>query len=93
VTVSGPPNQTTVAWRLKGKWDKDPEASVSIFLQKVDADTGKARDIKRLAGGLSPDSRQVLVDLSACSGPSYRIVIRKDGDSETGGHSEPFEIE
>jgi hypothetical protein len=93
VTVSGPPKQTTVAWKLKGRWDKDTKAKVCVFLQKVNADTGKARDITRLADGLSPDSMRALVDLSAYSGPSYRVIVRKDGDSETGGYSEPFEIE
>ena len=33
-----------------------------------------------------------VVDLSGYRGKRYRVILRKNGDSETGGHSETFDI-
>ncbi len=93
VTVSGPKNKMTVAWKLKGDWDKDPQAKVSLYLQQLDQETNKPKNITKLAQAVPYNSRAALVDLSGYSGKLYRIIIRKDGDSETGGHSETFDLE
>jgi len=55
VTVSGPKDQTTVAWKLKGHWHKDPQATVSIYLQLVTPRTDKAADVARLARAIPFD--------------------------------------
>jgi len=78
---------------LKGDWLKDPKAKVSIFLQQVDPETNKAKDIARLAKGIPHDSGSVLLNFSDYKGKNFRIIIRKDGDPETGGCSDPFDLE
>ncbi|MBN1816204.1 MAG: hypothetical protein JW828_02515 [Sedimentisphaerales bacterium] len=93
IEVSGPKNQTEVTWKRKGCWDRDPQATLSVYLQQISSDTNKARDIALLAKALPCESRRITVDLSNYSGRSYRIIIRKDGDSETGGHSKPFDLQ
>ena len=90
--MSGPKDRTIVSWKPEGAWHRDRQATVSIYLQRVMASTTKATDVARLARAIPFDSRTATVDLSAYSGPRYRIMIRKDGDSETGGHCEPFDL-
>ena len=93
VVVSGPKKKTRVTWEFEGAWDKDPEARVSVYLQLLAPKANKARDITRLIQAVPFDSAETVVDLSRYSGKLYRIVIRKDGDSETGGHSQIFDLE
>jgi hypothetical protein len=93
VTLAGPENEKRVAWRLKGCWDRDPEATVSVYLQQRDPATGEQRDVARLTGSIPCQVTSALVDLSGYAGRSFRIMIRKDGDGETGGHSEAFGLE
>ena len=93
VVVSGPKEATAVGWRLAGDWDRDPDARISIHLQRVDPESGAARDVARLARGLPPDARAAVVDLSPHRAGHYRIILRKLGDPETGGCSEAFDLE
>lgn len=93
VKVEGSKHETRVTWMLKGRWEKDPGAKVSVYLQKPDSEKSKKNDLVLLAEGLSPASGMVEVDLSPYSGKDFRILVRKDGDPETGGHSEPFSLE
>lgn len=93
VTISGPKKKTRVTWKLEGDWDKDPEATLSVYLQQLAPNTNKARDITRLAQAIPHDSMDIVVDLSSYSGKLYRVILRKDGDSETGGHSQTFGLE
>ena len=93
VSVSGPKDKTRVTWKLKGEWNKDPRATVSVFLSQLDPLTNKSRDIATLAKAIPHASGEALVDLSSYHGKLYRITIRKDGDPETGGQSETFDIE
>ncbi|NQT17744.1 MAG: transglutaminase family protein, partial [Planctomycetes bacterium] len=93
VTLSGPSDQTRVTWRLKGDWDKDPRATVSAYLVHVDSDTGEPEDIATIANAIPYDSGAARVDLSEHRGKLCGITLRKDGDPETGGHSETFRID
>ncbi|MDH4272584.1 MAG: hypothetical protein OEW18_11490 [Candidatus Aminicenantes bacterium] len=92
VAVSGPPQASRVSWACSGQWDRDPRATLSIVLQKADPKTKKTEDVALLLQGISYKTGQTQVDLSSYSGPSFRILIRKDGDPETGGHSEWFDL-
>jgi len=93
VTLEGPKNETKVTWTLKGQWEKDKAAKVSICLQQINPETKTNKDIAVLAKKISPQSGAVTVDLSPYSGKNFRIILRKVGDPETGGHSEVFDLE
>jgi hypothetical protein len=93
VAASGPRSETRVTWNLEGDWHKDPEARVDLYLQRVDPEEGKAIDLARVARGLPHDAREAVLDLNAYRGKHFRILIRKEGDRETGGHSETFDLE
>ncbi|MCP2620328.1 transglutaminase family protein, partial [Candidatus Aminicenantes bacterium AC-334-K16] len=93
IKVEGRGREASISWKLKGYWDRDPQARISIFLQKLETDNGKAKDIAVLARGISPQKRIIRVDLSPYSGKKLRIIIRKDGDPETGGQSEIFSLD
>ena len=93
VAVSGPKAKTRVTWQPAGAWGRDPGAAVSVFLQQLDPDTNQAKDVAKLAKAVPCDSGAVVVDLSAYRGKLYRIILRKDGDPETGGLSETFDVE
>lgn len=82
-----------VTWRLAGAWERDPGATVSVHLQRIDARSGKAADAALLAGRVPAASGEAAVDLSGHHGGRFRIIIRKDGDAETGGRSEAFDID
>jgi len=92
VTLTGPPGKPVLSWEPEGKWELDPEATLVAHLQRVDAETGKATDVARLAEGIPHDARSVTLDLSAHHGKGYRVILRKHGDSETGGHSDLFDL-
>ena len=92
VTLTGPPDETQVSWRLEGSWERDPGARVSVFLERFDERTGNARQVGRLAGPIPADAGCCVVDLSAHQDGRFRVAIRKDGDPETGGVSEAFEL-
>jgi len=93
VTISGPKDETRVAWELDGPWDKTPEATVSVHLQQMNADAEGPEDVARVAKAVPCESKSTVVDLSKHSGKRLRLIIRKDGDSETGGHSDEFDID
>jgi hypothetical protein len=92
VSVSGPPPASEVSWSCSGQWDKDPGATLSVVLQKLDPDTKEAEDVAVLLRGIPYRALQAQVDLSPYHGTSFRVLIHKDGDSETGGHSEWFDL-
>ncbi len=92
VKVSGPKNATLVTWQLDGAWDRCPEATLSLYLQRVNG-SGVPRDVARLAQDIPHDAESAKVNLSGHRGKGYRIILRKDGDSETGGMSEVFDLE
>ncbi|MBN1853469.1 MAG: transglutaminase domain-containing protein [Pirellulales bacterium] len=93
VTVSGPKEKTTLTWQLEGAWDKIPNSTVSIFLQRIHEGRHRARDISKLASAIPCDSNAAVLDLAKYQKGQYRIIIRRDADPETGGHSEPFNID
>lgn len=92
VVLIGPPSKSVLGWQLRGGWDRDPEARVSVFLERLDERTGKARRVGRLAGPIPADAGCCVVDLSGHQGERFRIVLRKEGDPETGGVSETFDL-
>lgn len=93
VAISGPRDKTRVTWRPKGDWNKAPNSTVSVYLEQLDSNTREPKETAVLAEAIPYDSRAALVDLSGYRGDLYRITLRKDGDSETGGVSEIFEME
>ena len=93
VILSGPKEKTRVTWKLKGDWHKDPQAKVSLYLQRISSRTNKANDVARLAKAIPYNARKAMIDLSKYSGKRHRIIIRKDGDAAIGGHSETFDLE
>ena len=92
VKLSGPKQQTQVAWQLDGAWDKCPEAKLSLFLQQLNGPS-LPRDVARLARGIPADAESLVVDLSDHRGKRFRLILRKEGDSETGGQSDEFDLE
>ena len=92
VTLSGPRNETEIRWVPVGQWNRDLAARLSFLLQQVDPGTRKPNDVAILARNIPYDLRSVKADLSPYSGKRFRIIVRKDGDPETGGHSGWFEL-
>jgi hypothetical protein len=90
VTVTGPKKETKVTWNLEGDWHKDPGARLSIYLQRVKPEPG---NLARVAEALPCSAREAEVDLSAYHGKDLRLVLRKDGDAETGGQSDTFDLD
>ncbi|MBN1589218.1 MAG: transglutaminase domain-containing protein [Pirellulales bacterium] len=88
----GPKSKTLVTWNLEGEWQRDPSATVSVALQQVDAATGEATEIATLAEAIPYGNQSAVVDLSDYRGKGYRFIVRKEGDPETGGLSETFDI-
>ena len=82
-----------MTWELDGAWDRTPKATVSVYLHKVNADADGPKHVAKVAEAIPYDSKSAVVDLSEYSGELLRLIIRKDGDSETGGQSETFDIE
>ncbi len=71
----------------------DPEARLSVYLLKLDPETEKYTRVAVLASGIPHDAGQANVDLSDYNGQSHRLLICKDGDAETGGLSETFDLD
>ena len=92
VKTAGPKTSTRVTWRLEGQWDKDPDAKLLIELQQLAPKTDKPKQIVTVARGIRPDAKSADVDLSGQTGKRCRIVVRKDGDSETGGCTDVFDL-
>jgi hypothetical protein len=92
VKIAGPKAETRVTWDLRGAWDRCPGATLSIQLQRV-TNLDAPRDLLRLASGVPHDAKSATVDLSAHRGKQFRIILRKDGDPETGGQSDVFDLE
>ena len=92
VKLHGPTNKTKVTWKLKGEWDRDRSAKLNITLERARPGRGGTRTVATLAEGIPYRQRSVEVDLSDHRGDNLRISVRKVGDSETGGLSEPFKL-
>jgi hypothetical protein len=89
-TVAGP--TMTVSWGLEGAWARDPEARLEVVLQQEDPASRKFRDAAVLRESVLPAAGKVEVDAAAYSGRSFRVKIRKVGDSETGALSSVFDL-
>jgi transglutaminase-like putative cysteine protease len=92
VAVSEPGAKTRVAWQRDGAWDRIAGATVSVFLQQGTENSSRWRDVARLAKGIPSDAGSIDVDLSEYKGKTFRVIIRRDGDPETGGTSAPFDL-
>ena len=92
IELAGPKRATAITWKLKGHWARDPQATISVYLQQFSPDTNKVGIIAKLAEAIRYDSMPLIVDLSCYSGRRYRLMLRKDGDSETGGCSPTFDL-
>jgi len=92
IKLTGPKKRTCITWRPVGPWNRDPRGKISFTLQKRKKRKGKARKIKVLAADVPWSSRRIRVDLSGVRGHGYRIMIRKNGDPETGGHTGYFSL-
>lgn len=92
VEVSSPGPATRVRWRREGPWDRDPEATLSAFLVRAQPGPGRPSRSWPLGTAIPADAEGVDLDLSFAGSGRYRIVLRKDGDPETGGWSAPFDL-
>lgn len=92
VKTAGPRTRTRVSWRLEGQWDKDPKATLSVDLQQLVRQTGQPGRTVTLVRGIPQSDQSVVVDLSAHAGKPCRLLVRKDGDSETGNCSEVLDL-
>jgi transglutaminase-like putative cysteine protease len=93
VVVSGTGAAASVAWQLQGAWDRIANATVSLHLQQSSANAGRWRNIARLARNIPCNTGSVSVDLSGHRGKQFRVILRRDGDTETGGTSPPFDLD
>ncbi len=93
IFLSGPKHEKEIAWKPVGQWDRDPEARICIFLQQQDPTSKRVNDVSLLLKNIPYNSGKEKIDLSPYRGRQFRIVIRKEGDPETGGHSDWFDLE
>lgn len=93
ITLSGNGPARQVSWTLSGKWDKDPQARLSIHLAQTVGNGGRLRTVAQLVDAIpAAKTNRAEVDLSKYRGKNFRVVVRKIGDSETGGASPPFDL-
>ena len=92
VTLSGPPAETRVSWTLEGSWERDPDARLSLFLVPIDGKGGKERELGPIGGPIPARAGSTVIDLSTQAAGSFRLALRKEGDPQTGGISEPFDL-
>jgi len=93
VTATNPGAKTRVAWQLEGAWHRIPGATVSLYLQQPSGDADRWRDVARLAKETPCAAGSIVVDLSGHKGEHYRVIVRRDGDHQTGGTSPPFALD
>lgn len=77
---------------MRRAWDRPPHATISLDLQQATHDGSKWRHVARGATRVLSDSDGITLDLSQYHGRHFRLRIRRDGDPETGGMSEPFDL-
>lgn len=93
VTLADPGPRARVAWQLDGPWERIPGATLAIALQQCPGDTDHWPDVQPLARGIPCAAGSATVDLSAHHGPSYRLILRREGDPATGGVSPAFDLD
>jgi len=87
VSSAGP----TITWTLTGRWDLDPSATLSISLQELDKSGTPYGARVTLASKVPASAGKKVVNLAAAKkGSTYRVEVRKDGDSETGALGAAF---
>ncbi len=93
VNVSGTGAQAHVTWQLQGAWDRIAGATVSVYLQQDAGHPGRWSDVACLADRVPCDAKSADVDLTGHRGKRLRVIVRRNGDQETGGMSSPFDLD
>lgn len=75
-----------VRWTRTGRWDLDPEATVSVLLERTDA-AGAVVETVLVAAGVPAAQGFVAVGVDALAPGTWRALVLKDGDAETGARS------
>ncbi len=91
VAASGPADKTVLTWKRAGAWERDSSATVSVYLERVEAETGKILESAVLARRVLPAAETATIDLTPFHGKGLRLAVRKDGDAETGGVGAVFQ--
>jgi len=87
-TPSNPQSGPTInlTWTLGGRWDLDPDATVSIYAFRLGA-----TDLIELATGIDPAAGSATVSTNTFyDGYLYELYLIKDGDEITGGRTGSF---
>ncbi len=98
IKVTGPAGGTvsaaspSVTWQVSGRWDLDPKATLTLSLQEVTSSGKATGSAVTLASGVpfGVKSKQVSLSGKATKGKTYRVELRKDGDSYTGAAGAAF---
>ncbi len=81
------PGSTVVPFSTSGRWDMDPNATVSLVARSMT--TGVSTQV---ASGVAHASGAVAVDVCDVGNGTYQWVLRKDGDPLTGDRSAAFTV-
>ncbi|MCG2814488.1 MAG: hypothetical protein L6425_00915, partial [Candidatus Aminicenantes bacterium] len=92
IAVTGGKNAVTVSWNAAGRWDLDPDSKLVVILQRMNEKTKAFEKAAVLMKGIPVMPNSVVLDLSEFKGTNYRVLVRKVGDTETGGHSPVFDL-
>lgn len=92
VTAKQEDDKLHVTWKLEGEWERIPGATLAVYLQQK-TDGGRWHDVARPAKGVVADAGSATVDLSDRHGKQYRVILRREGDDETGGVSGAFDLD
>lgn len=85
VTSPAPaPGRWEVSWTLTGRWDLDPDATLSVYAETLDGQ-GAVTATTLLVSGVDADQGSVVVAPGVVG--SFRFKVVKDGDSMTGDRS------
>ena len=90
VVLQRQPDGDHVTWELDGEWERISSATVSLYLQQLHG-PDVWRDSAQLADAVPANSGAAKVSLADCRGKRFRIIVRRDGDPETGGVSAEFD--
>ena len=92
IAVTGGKNAVTVSWNAAGRWDLDPDSKLVVIIQRMNEKTKAFEKAAVLMKGIPVMPNSVVLDLSEFKGTNYRVLVRKVGDTETGGHSPVFDL-
>jgi hypothetical protein len=93
IQLNGPSDQTQISWQCEGAWARDPEATVSIFVEKLNPQNQPIEARVSVAQGIPYSAGTVTANLWQVHESKFRVLIVKDGDAETGGYSQPVDFD